>query len=56
MIQLFGERLPEKVQATIPKGIVSGFELTVDQRNLKEWHDREIIDGMFASAKGKQQE
>ena len=22
------------------KGIVGGFELTVDQRNLKEWHER----------------
>ena len=26
----FAERLPEKVHATIPKGIVSGFEFTVD--------------------------
>ena len=30
----------EKVHATIPKGIVSGFEFTVVQRNLKEWHER----------------
>ena len=35
-IQLFGERLSEKVHATIPKGIVGGFEFTVLQRNLKE--------------------
>ena len=27
-IQLFRERLSEKVHATIPKGIVGGFELT----------------------------
>ena len=37
-IQLFRERLSEKVHATIPKGIVGGFEFTVVQRNLKEWH------------------
>ena len=30
----------EKVHATIPKGIVGGFEFTVIQRNLKEWHER----------------
>ena len=40
-IQLFRERLSEKVQATIPKGsIVAGFEFTLLQRNLKEWHER----------------
>ena len=39
-IQLFRERLSEKVHATSPKGIVSGFEFTVLQRNLKEWHER----------------
>ena len=33
---LFRERLSEKVHATIPKGIVVGFEFTVLQRNLKE--------------------
>ena len=37
-IQLFRERLSEKGHATIPKGIVGGFEFTVLQRNLKEWH------------------
>ena len=36
LIQLFRERLSEKVHATIPKGIVGGFECTVLQRNLKE--------------------
>ena len=36
-IQLFRERLSEKVHATIPKGIVDGFEFTVLQRNLKEF-------------------
>ena len=39
-IQLFRERLSKKVHATIPKGIVGGFEFTVLQRNLKEWHER----------------
>ena len=39
-IQLFRERLSEKVHATIPKGIVGGFEFTVLQRNLQEWHER----------------
>ena len=37
-IQLFPERLSEKVHATIPKGIVGGFEFDVPQRNLKELH------------------
>ena len=36
-IQLFRERLSEKVHATIPKGIVGGFEFTFLQRNLKEF-------------------
>ena len=35
-IQLFRERLSEKVHATIPKGIVGVFKFTVLQRNLKE--------------------
>ena len=39
-IQLFRERLSEEVHATIPKGIVGGFEYTILQRNLKEWHER----------------
>ena len=39
-IQLFRERLSEKVHPTIPKGIVGAFECTVLQRNLKEWHGR----------------
>ena len=39
-IQLFRERLSEKVHATIPKDIVGGFEFAVLQRNLKEWHER----------------
>ena len=37
-IQVFREKLSEKVHATIAKGIVGGFEYTVLQRNLKEWH------------------
>ena len=28
------------MHATIPKGIVGGFEFAVLQRNLKEWHKR----------------
>ena len=39
-IQLFREKLSEKVHATIPKGIVGGFVCPVLQRNLKEWHER----------------
>ena len=39
-IQLFREGLSEKVHATISKGIVGGFELTVLQRNLIEWQER----------------
>ena len=39
-ILLFRERLLEKVDATIPKGIVGGFVFPVFQRNLKEWHER----------------
>ena len=35
-IQLFRERLSKIVHATIPKGIVGSFELTVLHRNLKE--------------------
>ena len=38
-IKLFRERLSEKVHATIPRGIVGGFEFTVLQRNLREWHE-----------------
>ena len=39
-IQLFREKLSEKVHAKMPKGIVGGFEFTVLQRNLQEWHER----------------
>ena len=39
-LQLFRERLSEKVQAAIPKSIVGGFECPVSQRNLKEWNER----------------
>ena len=35
-IQLFRERLSEKVHMTIPKGIVDGFEFSVLQRNVKK--------------------
>ena len=39
-IQLFRERLSEKVHATIQKVIVGGFEFTVLQRKLIEWKER----------------
>ena len=39
-IQLFRERLSDKVHATTPEGIVGGFEFTGFQRNLREWHER----------------
>ena len=41
-MQLFQERLSEKVHTTILKGI-GGFESTAFQRNLKEWHKRPQI-------------
>ena len=31
-------KVVEKVRATIPKGIVGGFEFTTLQSKLKEWH------------------
>ena len=39
-LQLFRERLSEKVHSTIPKGIVGGFECSALQINLKKWHGR----------------
>ena len=42
--QLFRERLSEKVHATIPKGIVGGFEFPVVPKNLKESVAREAMD------------
>ena len=39
-IQLFQERLSEKVHATMPTGVVGDFEFTVFQRNFREWHKR----------------
>ena len=46
-IQLFRERLSEKVLATNPKGIVGGFGY------LKEWHERPW--SIVVSGKGKQE-
>ena len=41
LLQLFRERLSEKVHATIPKGILGGFLFTqVLQGNLEGWHER----------------
>ena len=39
-VNLFREKLSKKVHATVPKGIVGGFEFLVLQRNLKELHKR----------------
>ena len=39
-IQLFRERLSEKLHAVIPIGIVGGFDFIVLERNLKEWYER----------------
>ena len=39
-LQLFRERLSDKVHATTPKCIVGGLTFTVFQRNLKQWQDR----------------
>ena len=39
-IQLFREGLSEKVHATIPKGIVGGFECSDLQGNVKNWYGR----------------
>ena len=52
-IQLFRERLSERVHATIPKGIVGGFEFIVLQKNRKNGTRGHGL--MFTSAKGKQQ-
>ena len=34
------KRLSEKVHATIPKGIVGGFQFSVFKTNFKEWQER----------------
>ena len=49
-IQLFRERLSEKVHATMLKGIVGGVEFTVLHRNGTRDHGL-----MFAIAKEKKQ-
>ena len=40
---MFRKRLSEKVHATIPKGVVGGFEITVLHRNF-ERTAREAMD------------
>ena len=45
-IQLFRKRLSEKVHATIPIGIVGGFEITVLHRNFERMV-REAMDVCF---------
>ena len=53
-MQLFRERLLEKVHATIPKGIVGGLSLRCSPKKFerKAWEATEQI---FASANEKQQ-
>ena len=41
-IQLFRERLSDKVHTTASKGIVGSFESTVFQRNLIKWKERSL--------------
>ena len=43
-IQLFRERLSEKVHATIPKGFVGGFEFTVLQKKFERlaWEAKDV--------------
>ena len=48
-IQLFREKLSEKVHTTIPKGIVGGFESKKFERMARGGPPGH----MFASAKGK---
>ena len=53
-IQLFQERLSEKVYATIPKGIVGDFKFTQFSRpEISKNCTRGL--GMFVSSKGKQE-
>ena len=42
-IQIFRKMLSEKVHATIPKGTVGGFEITVPHRNFERMA-REAMD------------
>ena len=52
-LQLFRERLSEKVHETIPTGIVGGLECTGYQKKFERMI-RDVCDVMFAIAKGKQ--
>ena len=52
-VQLFRERLSEKVHATIPISIVGGFECTVYQKKIERMI-RDVCDVTFGIAKGKQ--
>ena len=53
-MQLFRERLSDKVHATTPKGIVGGFEFTFFSKKFDRMAG-EAMDGISVSAKGKQQ-
>ena len=53
-IQLFQERLSEKVHATIPKGNVGGFKFTVFLKKFERIGTKGG-ENVFVSAKGKQQ-
>ena len=48
LLTLLQERLSKKVHATITKVIVGGFDCTVLQRNLKEWHIPWVPEAFFA--------
>ena len=39
-IQLFQERLSEKVHVTVPKGIVGGFWVLCSLKKFEKWHWR----------------
>ena len=53
-IQLFQDRLSEKVHATIPKGIVGDFKFTCFSRPEISMNGTRGLGSMFASSKGKQ--
>ena len=51
----FEKGVSEKAHATIPKGIVGGFQFTINCSKKFERMARETMDGMFTSAKEKHQ-
>ena len=51
----FEKGVSEKAHATIPKGMVGGFQFTINCSKKFERMARETMDGMFTSAKEKHQ-